>query len=404
MKHDVERCLKCKKARCQIGCPIHTPIPEVITLYLNNEFEQAGALLFYNNPLSLVCSFVCDHQKQCYGNCILNMKKQPIPFYKLEQDLSRRYLDTLQLQTALKKESIAIIGAGPAGIVSALLLALEGYRVTLFEKMSKIGGMVQYGIPNFRFDKSILMDYQNLLTQLHVDIKLNTEVLHLNELKDNYSAIILSNGLGNSKRLGIKGEHQHHVISAIDYLKDPKRYPMKHKKVIVIGAGNVAMDAARTAKFYGGESYIYYRKTFDEMPASKLEIQEAIHEGVQFELLKAPIEILESSIVFANCMNVKDELGSIKTEIIPHETETVAVDYIIYAISQTLDQNFIDLNSLVINKHILGVDETMMTSIDGIFACGDIITGPKTVVDASNTAKEVVNHVKEYLDKKRKFT
>lgn len=404
MKHDVDRCLKCKKARCQIGCPIQTPIPEVITLYLNNELEQAGALLFHNNPLSLVCSFVCDHQKQCYGNCILNMKNQPIPFYKLEQDLSKRYLESLNLQAISKKESIAIIGAGPAGIVSALLLALEGYKVTLFEKMSKIGGMVQYGIPNFRLDKSILMNYQKLLTQLHVDIKLNTEVLHVNELKDNYSAIILSTGLGNSKKLGIKGEHQHHVISAIDYLKDPERYPVKHKKVIVIGAGNVAMDAARTAKFYGGESYIYYRKTFDEMPASKLEIQEAIHEGVQFELLKAPIEILESSIVFANCMNIKDESGIIKTKIIPHKTETVDVDYIIYAISQTLDQNFVDSNSLVTNKHILDVDKTMMTSIDGIFACGDMITGPKTVVDASNTAKEVVCHVIEYVKKKRKFS
>ena len=273
---EAENCMLCKKARCQKNCPINTPIPQVIQLYKNGEIEKAGEILFNNNPLSVICAIVCPHEKQCRGNCIRGIKKEPVHFHSIEQEISTEYLKNTQF---IKPESngikVAVIGSGPAGLTVAFELAKKGYDVTIFEKNEKIGGVLTYGIPDFRLSRELIDLLVSRLLDLGVKIKINSivgPVITLNKLfKDGYKSIFIGTGVWNPKRLDIKGETFGHSHYAIDYLKSPKYYSLG-KKVVVIGAGNVAMDAARTAKRNGAEEvYVAYRRDFEDMTATKHE-------------------------------------------------------------------------------------------------------------------------------------
>lgn len=177
IKAEAERCLKCKKPQCSKGCPVATPIPEVVNLFLESRLPEAGALLFANNPMTAVCSMVCPHEKNCYGHCILNKKGTPIQFFRIEQYVSQFYLDTFIPEAAPRNgKKVAVVGAGPAGITAAVLLARKGYRITLFDAMDRIGGALRYGLPDFRLPKSKLDQYKDILDALGVQFRPNTRV------------------------------------------------------------------------------------------------------------------------------------------------------------------------------------------------------------------------------------
>lgn len=403
MNTDANRCLKCMNPKCQNSCPIHTPIPEIIKLYQNNDLYKAGELLFNNNPFSYVCSLVCDHESQCFGNCILNFKNEPIHFYEIEQEISKHYLYNHEFTRKISNNHrIAVVGGGPAGITVAIILAEKGYDVTIFEAHEKIGGVLRYGIPEVRLSKKIIDRFEEIIKDLGIKVRPNTTIgptISIDRLlNDSYEAVFIGTGVWNPKTLDIQGETLGHVHYAIDFLKSPNVYDIKHKKVIVIGAGNVAMDAARTAASKGGDVSIYYRKSFNEMPATKKEIEDTKNDGVKFEIYNAPKIITNNSIIFEKTENIIEE-GKIKTKIIPNTQYEVPCDIVIIAVSQSPRTNITQTSKDLIfkNNGLLQTDELGNTSKKGVFASGDVVTGAKTVVLAINNAKIVANTIDNYI-------
>lgn len=400
---EADRCLLCKKPRCKENCPIETPIPDIISLYKENRLREAGEILFNNNPLSAVCSLVCIHEDQCKGNCIKGIKGEPIRFHDIEYEISMKYLEEVRFENLPKdKDRIAIIGGGPAGITIAFILANKGYDVTIFDAHVKIGGVLRYGIPEYRLPKKILDTIEDRLVELGVKIRPNTligPVITLDRLyEDGYKAIFIGTGVWNPKTLNIKGETRGNAHFAIDYLKSPEVYRLG-EKVAVIGAGNVAMDAARSAKRNGAkEVTVLYRKGFDEMSATKQEIREAKEDGVIFNLFKSPIEITEKGVRLSSTENVTDENGKIVTKVIEGKEEFFECDSIIIAVSQTPRTNIVS-NTKELNTNKWGLiitDEKGNTTRKGTFASGDVVTGAKTVVEAVVQAKTVANTIEEY--------
>lgn len=408
LKEEANRCLICKNPRCKQNCPISTSIPDVIKLFKEDELDKAGELLFNNNPLSIVCSIVCPHENQCKGNCIRGIKGDPIDFCEIEEYISRKFLKNIEFkQNNLLNDRIAIVGGGPAGITTAFILSMKGYKITIFENNPKIGGVLRYGIPEFRLPKDILDKLQEKLIELGVRIRPNTligPVITIDKLfEDGYKAIFLGTGVWNPKTLNIKGETLGNTHYAIDYLKSPDVYNLG-KKVCVIGAGNVAMDAARTAKRSGvNEVTIIYRKGFEEMTATKLEIEEAKEDGIKFELFKAPLEILDEGIRYIETKKVVDEDGKISVIQIDGTENLYECDSAIIAVSQSPKNNIVANNKgIEINRHgLLVTDELGKTTREGIFASGDVVTGARTVVEAVNCAKIVSESIHKFCINKR---
>ena len=407
LKEEVDRCFLCKKPRCKANCPIETPIPEIIELYKAGKIEEAGEILFNNNPLSAVCGVICAHEDQCLGNCIKGIKDEPVKFHDLETYISSEYLKSTKFTQDKKlNDKIAIIGSGPAGITLAFILAKRGYKITLFEKNSEIGGVLRYGIPDFRLSREVLDNIEERLLDLNVKIRYNAlvgPVLTLDKLlEDGYKSIFIGTGVWNPKPLRIKGESLGHVNYAIDYLKSPKSFRLGDK-VIVIGAGNVAMDAARTAKHYGAkEVTVVYRKDFENMTATNAEIEDAKEEGVKFELFKAPVEIVDEGVVFIDTKFIEED-GKAKMVNIENSEKLMEADSVIIAVSQSPKNNIVsNTENLATNKHgLLVIDEIGHTTKEGVFACGDVVTGAKTVVEAVAHGKKVADAIDEYCKGKK---
>ncbi|MBD7916166.1 NAD(P)-dependent oxidoreductase [Clostridium sp. Sa3CUN1] len=398
------RCYLCKNPRCQANCPISTPIPMVIDLFKEGQIAKAGEILFKNNPLSLVCSIVCPHEAQCKGNCIRGIKDEPVRFCEIETHISKYYLENIKLEKENElDERVAIVGGGPAGITIAFILAQKGYNVTLFDSHDKIGGVLRYGIPEFRLPKSILDHYEERLIELGVKIRPNTligPVITLDKLfYDGYSAVFIGTGVWNPRTLDIRGESLGHVHYAIDYLKSPDTYKLG-RKVCVIGAGDVAMDAARVAKRNGAEEvYILYRKGMENMPATKAELDGAIRDGIKFELFKSPIELLDEGVKYIETKNKTDENGKVNTVNIDGTEGIFECDSIIIAVSQSPKNNIVsNTTGLETNRWgLLLTDECGHTTREGVFASGDVVTGARTVVEAANHAKLVAEEIEKYL-------
>lgn len=402
---EASRCLKCKNPRCKNHCPITTSIPEVITLFEAGQIHDAGKILFENNPLSAVCSIVCPHEKQCVGNCIRGLKGEPVRFCDIERYISTEYLEELSIERAPNNgKRIAIVGSGPAGITVAMLLAKKGYQITIFEIRDRIGGVLSYGIPEFRLPRKLIEDIEQKLIQLGVSIKYNTlvgPVITMDKLlSDGYDAIFIGTGVWNPKTLNIKGETLGHSHYAIDYLKNPKSYRLG-KKVVVIGAGNVAMDAARSAKYYGSEEvHICYRRGEEDMTATKEEIHEAKEDGVIFTLYKSPVEITDEGVIFVDTQKVTLEDGTVKLETIPGSEKLFPCDHVIIAVSQIPQSNIVAHTTGLETKYgLLVTDELGHTTKEGIFACGDVVSGAKTVIQAVVAAKTVAQSIDTYLQK-----
>ena len=382
MNNEALRCLLCKKPKCALqGCPVHTPVPEAMLLYRQDRLEEAGALLFRNNPLSAVTSLVCDWKQFCYGHCVLNVKQTPIRWYEIEQEISGRYLFKHRLERQslqLTGDRIAVVGAGPAGIAAAIWLYEAGAELVVYDANPRMGGVLRYGIPAFRLDKKYCDAYEKLFADAGIEFRGGVEVGHdvtLEELSREFDAVLLCAGAEAPATLRIPGEEK--AVQALPFLKDPSAFKLG-KRVIVIGGGNVAMDACRTAVRQGAETWVYYRKTFENMPANPLEVEEAKADGVRFKVFQAPVEVRDGGVVFCDCENVQPEDGGrVVTRIIAGTEHLVPCDTLITAISEKPDPAL----------------QAAVQGLDNVFLAGDFLTGPATVVEAVATAKTAVEDV-----------
>ena len=405
---EAQRCLKCKVPKCKKACPMSTDIPTIMNLFLEGSEKEAAETLFKNNPLSAICSIVCPHENNCYGNCVLGIKKDPITFYKIEQYLSNKYIDELEMEKPEKNGmKVAIIGAGPAGISMSIFLAQKGFDVTLMEQQDKIGGVLRYGIPAFRLPKDRVDAYKDVLKKLGVVIKPNCHIgsnlLIEDMFIDGYDAIFLAVGTAKPNRLGLLGETLGNVHFAIDYLKAPEAHELG-KTVVVIGVGNVAMDVARTALRQEGVERVIAlnNRRVEDVTATKLEFSEALEEGVEFIHQVSVLRITENGVIAVDVDVTEDENGNIVYEENMLSRHDIDADSVILAIGQGPVSTLSDKAQIETTlRGLFAVDEKGMTNIPGVFAAGDVVSGPKTVVEAVAHTKRVSEHLIKYCyDKK----
>lgn len=396
---EVNRCLGCKVPQCRKGCPIDTPIPEVIRLLKDNKLDEAGRLLFDNNPLTTVCSLVCNHENQCEGHCVLGRKGAPVHFSTIESYISSTFASKMMRGPAPSNGmKAAIVGSGPAGMTIAIILARYGYEVTIFEGKDKIGGVLRYGIPEFRLPKSILDDIEyRHLDMKGIKIRPNVNIggaIGIDDLfRDGYKAIFIGTGVWKPNALHIKGETFGHVHFGINYLNNPDSYRLG-AQVIVIGAGNAAMDVARTALRKGSRNITCFSLT-KAVAASQYEFSYAQLEGVEFEYNKSPVEIKDDGVIFKDML--EDEEGNL-TEVSGSE-RLYKADSVIISISQGPQNRIVTTTQgLAANdRGLLVADETGHTTRPGIFASGDVVNGARTVVEAVAHSKVVAESMHQYM-------
>lgn len=395
---EAKRCLNCKKPRCQEGCPINTPIPVMIQMLLQGEMPEAAEMVFANNPLSVICSLVCDHEKQCEGHCVKGIKGEPVHISSIENYISDTCFDRMKLEQLPKNgKRIAVVGAGPAGITIAILMACRGYKVTIFEVKEKIGGIMRYGIPEFRLPKSILDRYYVKMKELGILFRPNfalggsTGVEDL--LRDGYHAVFIGTGTWRPYQLHIPGETFGNVHYGINYLNNPDVYDLGDR-VLVIGAGNAAMDVARTSIRKGSRHVTVYSIT--EVPAaSPKEVEYAKLDGVEFEYLQTAIEIRDEGAIICDVEWTEDGKLVKKEE----TARLVPADSIIISISQGPQDRIVnrDKELQVDDRGLLKTDANGETTMPGIFASGDVVTGAKTVVEAVKYSKMIADAMDEYV-------
>ena len=396
---EANRCLLCKKPLCQEGCPIHTPIPEVIRLFRENRLMEAGEMLFRNNPMSVVCSIVCDHGSQCAGNCIQNRKESPVLFYEIEKFISDAYLDRMPTSApAEKKEAVAVIGSGPAGMTVAIILSKAGYQVTIFEERNMIGGMLRYGIPDYRLPNSLIDRYRERLLSMGIQIRthvvLGGDLLIEDLFRDGYASVFIGTGVWRPARLNIQGETLANVHFGISYLANPSAHELG-QTVAIIGTGNVAMDVARTAFRHGAQRVMLFerRKT---CRASDHEREYAELDGAEIFYERGIQRITPEGPVY------KHTLLDEKNSIIGYEDreELVKADSTIIAVSQGPKDKLVKTTTglRANDRGLLLVDGKQMTTRPGVFAAGDVVHGSRSVVLAVQAAKDAADAMIKYME------
>lgn len=370
----------------------------MISTFLAGDITKAGEMVFENNPLSMLCSLICNHENQCQGHCVLNRKGAPVHISSIENYISENYFAKTKLAQKQKNGiKAAVIGSGPAGLTISILLALKGYDITIFESKDKIGGVLRYGIPEFRLPKNLLDKYQDQLINLGIRIRPNTAIgksIGIDEMfRDGYKAISIGTGVWWPNTLHIKGETLGHVHYAIHYLTNPDAYRLG-ESVIIIGAGNAAMDVARTVIRHGSRNVTVYSVN-NTYAASRVEAEMAMIDGVIFQYNKAPVEICDEGVYFVD--TVCDDEGRVieKTgEPVLHKADSVMI-----SISQgpsSLIPN--QTKGLTTTRNGLVVaDPRGITERPGIFASGDVVKGAKTVVEAVAYSKRVAEAMDEYM-------
>ena len=395
---EAKRCLQCKNPRCRTGCPINTNIPEMIRLFKNEQMMDAAVMLFNNNPLSIVCSLVCDHEKQCEGHCVRGIKETPVHISAIENYISDSCFERIKLeQKPYNGKKVAVIGGGPAGITIAVLLAQKGYKITIFEGREKLGGIMRYGIPEFRLPRTVLDRYAKRLHELGILVRPNFNIGGSTSIKDlfadGYKSVFIGTGAWRPKHLRIPGESFGNVAYAINYLNNPDVYYIG-ETVAIIGAGNAAMDAARTAIRKGARNVTVYVRR-DTASASPKEVEYAKLDGVKFEYCQSPLEIKDDGIVMAPVTYDEEGNGTV------HEDQAVKVpcDFVIISVSQVPKDKLVSRDhELKLNdKGTLQTDENGETTMPGVFASGDVVTGAKTVVAAVNVSKQIAEDMDKYM-------
>ena len=422
---EASRCIHCKNSPCVEGCPVGIDIPAFIKMISERDFAGAINKIKEKNYLPAICGRVCPQESQCESKCTVGKKNEPVAIGRLERfvadwEMAQGLDSTPEIQPNSKK--VAIVGSGPSGLTAAACLALKGYQVTVFEALHVAGGVLIYGIPEFRLPKRIVAREIENISKLGVDIRVNAVVGKLNSinelLEQGYDAVYIGTGAGLPYFMNIPGENLNGVYSANEFLTRNnlmKAYKFPEyltpirvgERVAVIGGGNVAMDSARTALRLGAESHIIYRRTLKEMPARHEEIEHAMEEGVQFEYLASPIEIKgneEGRVTSIICQKYElgepDASGRRTPVPIAGETFEIPVDTVIMAIGQgpnpLVPQTTPDLET---NKwgNIIADAKTGATSMKGVYAGGDVVTGAATVILAMGAGKAAADAIDEYL-------
>lgn len=400
---DAKRCLKCKVPQCAKACPVDTPIPKVMQLFQEGKMQEAGSLLFRNNPLSAVTSIVCPHESNCTGHCILGIKGKPVEFYRIEEYISSLYLDTANLTPPPGNGiMVGVIGAGPAGIVASICLAMKGFDVTLIEARDKVGGVLVYGIPEFRLPKQLVAKYAGLLHDLGVKFKPNTFIgssVSIDDMfLDGYKAIFIAVGTAKPLKLGLLGETLGNVHYAIDYLRSPDSYHLG-KNIFVIGAGNVAMDAARMAirKEPLASVTIINNRAECDMTGNKHDIEMAKVDGVHFKHLLSTVRLMKDKVICVPVEMHEDSDGRRTYIESMNKHVELPADSIIMAIGQGPQGSVLHGTEVDRTSHgLVDADENGRTNNPGVFAAGDIVTGPRTVVEAVAFAKKVADEIEKY--------
>lgn len=419
------RCLKCREHPCMTsGCPVHNHIPEFIDKICHGEFEEAYQILRQTTCLPAVCGRVCPQEEQCEGHCVRGLKGQPVSIGALERfvaDWHRTHTPEDQSEkVASLKKKVAVIGSGPASIAAAKELSDYGYDVTIFEKEEKLGGILTYGIPEFRLPKNIVQHEIELLKKKDVKFQCGQSLSKENSLQDfkekqGFDAIFLGFGAGIPTTMDIPGTDLKGVYQANDFLikvntlQDSNPLGKKYDTIAVIGGGNVAMDACRSAVRTGARKVlVIYRRSEAEMPAHVGEIKEARDEGVEFIFLTSPVAIKgdkDGNVNAIECINNKlgedDSRGRRKPVAIPDSNHEIPVDCVIMAVGTAADVDLIkDLGLDHDAKGRLKVDkETLETNIRGVFAGGDNVTGPKTVISAMGAGRQAAAAIHSFLSR-----
>ncbi|KEI78593.1 dihydropyrimidine dehydrogenase [Clostridium botulinum A2 117] len=422
------RCLNCKKPMCVTKCPVSIGIPEFIQHVKNKEFEEAAKTIAKYSALPAVCGRVCPQESQCEGKCVLGIKGEPVAIGKLERfvaDWSREHNVDLSEREENKNKKVAVIGSGPAGLTCAGDLAKKGYDVTIFEALHEPGGVLVYGIPEFRLPKETVVKHEiENVKKLGVKIETNVIIgrtVTIDELieEEKFDAVFIGSGAGLPRFMGIPGENANGVFSANEFLtrnnlmkafKDEYDTPIKvGQKVAVVGGGNVAMDAARTALRLGAEVHIVYRRSEEELPARVEEVHHAKEEGIIFNLLTNPVEILEDEkgwVKGMKCIKMElgepDESGRRRPVEIKDSEFVMDVDTVIMSLGTSPNPLISSTTKgLEINKRkcIVAEEETGLTTREGVYAGGDAVTGAATVILAMGAGKQAATAIDKYLSK-----
>ncbi len=421
---EAERCLDCNNPRCIDGCPVRVNIPQFITHLAEGDLHAAAESLLDDNALPCVTGRVCPQETQCEGLCIRAKKGEPVAVGALERfvaDWAQDHLDEIKANVSPDTgRRVAIVGSGPAGLTAAGELAKTGHRVTVFEAFHAPGGVLIYGIPEFRLPKDIVQKEVDRLKDLGVTIEVNAVVgktWTLRELRQDFDAVFLAVGAGLPVFMDIPGEELKGVYSANEYLtrvnlmgafrKDTDTPVLHGQKVVVVGGGNVAMDAVRTARRLGAkEATIAYRRGKEELPARTEEVHHAEEEGVKFELMASPVRIIgndEGWVTGVECQMMElgeaDETGRRRPRAIPDSEYVIDSDMVVVAIGTRSNPMLTSSEpDLRINEWgYLIVDEDGMTSVPGIFAGGDIVRGAATVILAMGDGKRAARAIEKYL-------
>ena len=424
---EAKRCLNCKHKPCVGGCPVKINIPAFIAEVANGNFEEAYQIILKDSSLPAVCGRVCPQESQCESKCVRGIKGEPVAIGRLERfvaDYHNKNTEVTAQTIKTNGKKVAVIGSGPSGLACAGDLAKKGYEVTVFEAFHLAGGVLVYGIPEFRLPKSIVQREIDNLKALGVKVELNTVIgktISIDELMTEYGfeSVFIGSGAGLPRFMNIPGENLSGVYSANEFLtrinlmkayKPDSTTPIqKGKKVVVVGGGNVAMDAARCAKRLGAEVYIVYRRTEEELPARKEEVEHAIEEGIIFKFLSNPVEVLGNEYGWVSgvkCQQMQvgepDASGRRSTSPIPNSEFIVDADCVIMSIGTSPNPLIKSTTEGLATQKWGGIiaDENGLTSREGIYAGGDAVTGAATVILAMGAGKTSAAAIDEYLKNK----
>ena len=426
-KEEAMRCIQCKHQPCKKGCPVNIKIPEFIESIQQGDIEKAYDIITEDNGLPAICGRVCPQENQCEGVCVRGIKGDPVGIGRLERFVADYMMENHKkghVKITSNNKKVAIVGSGPASLSCASDLARLGYDVTLFEALHELGGVLMYGIPEFRLPKDLVQEEIQTILDLGVHVEKNVIVgksIDIEDLfEDGYKAVFIGSGAGLPRFMNVPGENLNGVYSSNEFLTRVNLmkaydFPNNHtpvkigQKVAVVGGGNVAMDAARTAKRLGAEEvHIIYRRSMDELPARAEEVHHAVEEGIIFDLLQNPVEIIGENSIVTGIKIVKMELGApdesgrrSPQEMKGSET-IIPMDTVIIAIGQTPNPLLTDTTkALELNRRgcILVDEETMETTMEKVYAGGDAVTGAATVILAMGAGKKAAKAIHETLDK-----
>ena len=423
---EAERCLNCKNHPCMEGCPVQISIPEFIQKIVEGDFEGAYQVINRSSSLPAVCGRVCPQERQCESKCVRGIKGEPVAIGRLERfvaDWHNKNVTTPPVKPEPNGHKCAVIGCGPSGLACASDLAKKGYDVTIYEALHVAGGVLAYGIPEFRLPKAIVQKEVDGLKALGVKIETNVVIgksITVDELFDDFGfeAVFIGSGAGLPRFMNIPGENLNGVYSANEFLtrinlmkafKDGSQTPIEHpKKAVIVGGGNVAMDAARSAKRLGADVTIVYRRSMEELPARKEEVEHAIEEGIVFKLLNNPIEVVgeEGRVKSIRCQEMElsepDESGRRSPVPVEGKINEIEADCFIVAIGTSPNPliksttDGLDTNK----KGCIVADESGATTREGVFAGGDAVTGAATVILAMGAGKKAAAAMDEYIQNK----